>query len=187
MESGGMIEDFAAMLTGGHPNSLGRTVEVVEAVLAAPERMAELLDTYRSDDDVVRLRVSSVFKRIEQANQPLMLAHLDAYFDHVMDLPEVSTQPSAQWTVAQVCLAVTPHLTDGQRERAKAHMRRNLETMNDWIVLAQTMTTLSAWSADDPALAAWLRPRLELRTEDSRVSVAKRAGKCLEQLNKNDG
>ena len=28
-----MIEDFESMLTGGHPNSLGRTLEVVNAVL----------------------------------------------------------------------------------------------------------------------------------------------------------
>lgn len=179
-----MIEAFENMLTGGHPNSLGRTVEVVDAVLAEPARIHELLDTYTSSNDVVRLRVSSAFKRIEQANQPLMLQHLDAFLDRVIDLPAVGAQPSAQWTVAQLCQAVSTHLRPDQYGRAKTHMQRNLETMNDWIVLAQTMTTLTAWSKDDMPLRTWLHPRLELRTKDSRVSVAKRATKCLAALSK---
>ena len=179
-----MIEDFETMLTGGHPNSLGRTLEVVAAVAEAPERIQELLDTYKSENDVVRLRVSNALKRIEKANQPLMLAHLDTFLDRVIDLPEVGAQPSAQWTVAQICLAVSGHLSAEQHARAKAHMQHNLDTMNDWIVLAQTITTLTTWSKEDAALATWLRPRLELRTEDSRISVAKRASKCLQQLDK---
>ena len=179
-----MIEAFEDMLSGGHPNSLGRTVEVVEAVLANPERIEELLNTYHSPDDVVRLRVSSAFKRIEQADQPLMLTHLDAFLDRVMELPEVGAQPSAQWTVAQICLAVSAHLRPDQYARAKAHLMRNLEAMNDWIVLAQTMTTLTEWSKKDQPLARWLKPHLEIRVEDSRVSVAKRAAKCLQVLSK---
>ena len=35
-------ERFEEMLAGGHPNSLGRTVEVVDAVLAKPSRLSEL-------------------------------------------------------------------------------------------------------------------------------------------------
>ena len=43
------------MLTGGHPNSLGRTIEVVETVLADEARMEELFGCYGSVDEVVRL------------------------------------------------------------------------------------------------------------------------------------
>lgn len=31
------------MLAGGHPNSLGRTMEVVDVVLAQPEQFEELI------------------------------------------------------------------------------------------------------------------------------------------------
>ncbi len=45
-----MAEEFEAMLTGGHPNSLGRTLEVVDAVLADRSRLTELVACYFSDD-----------------------------------------------------------------------------------------------------------------------------------------
>ena len=37
-----MTERFEDMLTGGHPNSLGRTIEVVDQVLANPTKIEEL-------------------------------------------------------------------------------------------------------------------------------------------------
>lgn len=36
------MDSFESMLSGGHPNSLGRTVEVVDMVLADRERLGEL-------------------------------------------------------------------------------------------------------------------------------------------------
>jgi hypothetical protein len=42
-------KSFEAMLTGGHPNSLGRTVEVVELVLADRALLGELYACYRSE------------------------------------------------------------------------------------------------------------------------------------------
>ena len=53
------------MLTGGHPSSLGRTVEVVETVLDNPERLAELYNCYFTIDEVVRLRTSNAMKRLK--------------------------------------------------------------------------------------------------------------------------
>ena len=35
-------ESFEVMLKGGHPNSLGRTVEVVDIVLANPDKLEDL-------------------------------------------------------------------------------------------------------------------------------------------------
>ena len=59
-----MSEGFEAMLTGGHPNSLGRTMEVVDIVLADRAKLADLYQCYFSSDEVVRLRVSSAMKRV---------------------------------------------------------------------------------------------------------------------------
>ena len=47
------MESFEEMLTGGHPNSLGRTVGVVEIVLANPARLGEPYACYQSNDKVV--------------------------------------------------------------------------------------------------------------------------------------
>ena len=65
--------DFEERLTGGHPNSLGKTVEVVEEVLANPERFEELFNCYFSDDAVVRLRVSNAMKRVGKENRQLLI------------------------------------------------------------------------------------------------------------------
>ena len=61
-----MKKTIEERLTGGHPNSLGETVSVAEDVLQDSSRQLfnELCRTYSSDDEVVRLRVSSALKRI---------------------------------------------------------------------------------------------------------------------------
>ena len=57
-------ESSEAMLTGSHHNSLGRTVEIFDNVMTTPERLDEIYGCYFSQDEVVRLRTSSVFKHI---------------------------------------------------------------------------------------------------------------------------
>ncbi|WP_146065586.1 hypothetical protein [Arthrobacter pityocampae] len=164
------MEAIESMLTGGHPNSMGRTVEVVELVAADRSRLQELFECYGSDDPVVRLRTSSALKRLEAARHEWLIPFADRLIDEVGTLD----QASAQWTLAKLFLRLTPDLTPDQRDRATVILQRNIEE-HDWIVLINTMETLSAWSDDDPTLRAWLEPRLERLAEDPRTSVAERA------------
>ena len=39
-------ESFEEMLAGGHPNSLGRTIEVADIVLADSKRLSDLYNCY---------------------------------------------------------------------------------------------------------------------------------------------
>lgn len=48
-------ESFESILTGGHPNSLGRTIEVVDIILEKLEKLEELFNCYFSEDEIVRL------------------------------------------------------------------------------------------------------------------------------------
>ena len=173
-----MSENFEAMLTGGHPNSLGRTEEVVAIVLADPTRFTDLLDCYRSDDDVVRLRVSSALKRIEPTRRDLILDHLDRY----VTLAAALDQPSADWTLAQLFGRMADDLTPAWKDKAQALLKRNLAEKTDWIVLNTTMETLTGWAKGDEALADWLRPHLERLAGDNRKSVAARARKYQKAL-----
>ena len=59
-----MKEKFETMLSGGHPNSLGNTLEVVDIILNDEESLDYLFECYSSNDATVRLRVSNAFKRI---------------------------------------------------------------------------------------------------------------------------
>ncbi|MHA7238311.1 hypothetical protein [Arthrobacter sp. TMS1-12-1] len=165
------MEAIESMLTGGHPHSMGRTVEVVELVVADRSRLQELFGCYGSEDPVVRLRTSSALKRVEAERHEWLVPFADRLIDDVGPLD----QPSAQWTLAKLLLRLTPDLTAGQRGRATAILKRNLEQQHDWIVLINTMETLFAWSDGDPALRAWLDPQLDRLARDRRVSVAKRA------------
>lgn len=59
-----MSGPFAKMLTGGHPNSLGRTEEVVGLVLADRARLEGLFATMSDPDEVVRLRVGDALEKV---------------------------------------------------------------------------------------------------------------------------
>ena len=59
-------ESFETMLSGGHHNSLGKTIEVVEIVLSNPTKLEELYNCYFCNDEVVRLRTSNAVKRISK-------------------------------------------------------------------------------------------------------------------------
>lgn len=172
------MSKFEDMLTGGHPNSLGRTVEVVDLVLADNARMAELFACYRSTDEVVRLRTSSAMKRV-QAARPDLIA---PYFDRLIDEIGALDQASAQWTLAILFDVGRDDMTAEQFERAKALVMRNLAEHQDWIVLNTSMDVLTRWAKEDAALRDWLPPHLERLSKDPRKSVSKRAANAMKAL-----
>lgn len=173
-----MTERFEDMLTGGHPNSLGRTIEVVDTVFANPNRLEELYACYRSADEVVRLRVSNGMRRVQAEQSAWLIPFYDRLIDEIGNLD----QASAQWTLAKLFEVGRADLTDDQVSRAEALMRRNLANHGDWIVLNNTMETLALWSNDKPELRNWLLPHLKRLSKDTRKSVAKRAQKLLGKL-----
>ncbi|MCI5059074.1 MAG: hypothetical protein MRY83_23375 [Flavobacteriales bacterium] len=165
-------------LTGGHPNSLGDTISVVEDVLAEPKLFEELFNCYFSEDEVVRLRVSNAMKRICKAQEQLLLPYLDRLLNEISKINQASTQ----WTLAQLFKSLEKHLSEDQKKRSIEIMKYNLENHTDWIVLAQTMDTLSAWAKKDALLKDWILPHLQRISEDKRKAVSKKAKKSLEML-----
>ncbi len=172
------MESFEARLTGGHPNSLGNTVEIVEEVLANNERFSELFHCYFSQDEIVRLRTSNAMKRICKANKALLLPYINRLLTEIAEIDQASTQ----WTLSQLFAMLEQDMTEQQKERAKERMKHNLATHQDWIVLTQTMDTLTTWSKKDAELREWMMPNLERLTMDERKSVAGRAKKMIEKL-----
>lgn len=169
---------FEQRLSGGHPNSLGNTIEVVEEVLSNNDKFDDLFSCYFSDDEIVRLRVSNAIKRIAKEKKSLILPYLDQLLDEV----SLINQASAQWTLSQLFLLLQKNLTEDQTIRAKEIMKNNLVNHSDWIVLNETMRTLSSWSIKDDSLKEWLRPQLKRLTKDNRKSVFGRAQKLLAAL-----
>ena len=159
-------------------NTLGRTLEVVAAIDEDPSLIDELIATYRSDDEWVRLRVSSALKRVVMRDPVLVYAHIDDLLTWVA----LIDQPSTQWTLANVFATLRNYLTDEQSTRAVDIMQRNLITSHDWIVLNETMRTLGDWAVGDAELRDWLVPRLVDLADEPRKSIRSRAQKLLEQL-----
>lgn len=168
-------ETFEQMLTGGHPNSLGRTIEVVDLVLADQPRFEELFNCYFSADEVVRLRTSNGVRRVCTQHADWLVPYIDRLLTEIAAIDQASTQ----WTLAKLFEMLKPSMTAEQFAAAQAIVQRNLANHTDWIVLNNSMEALFSWSREDEALADWLKPHLERLTGDKRKSVAGRARKLL--------
>lgn len=170
---------YAEQLVGGHPNSLGSTVAVVEDVLARPEKITELYACYASPDEVVRLRTSNAFKRIAKTKPELVAPFLDKFIGEVSRI----NQASAQWTLAQLFLILDNYVTSEQKARITPHFQKNLHH-SDWIVLNATMEVLTHHAKGNSELRDWLLSALPKLTRDERKSVRRRAEKYLETIKK---
>lgn len=172
------VEPFELMLTGGHPNSLGRTVDVTACVLADQTELEQLYQCYFSADEVVRLRTSSVMKRIWRQHPEWLTPYLDRFLSEISQIEQASTR----WTLAQLFLELEAQLTAQQRRRAEAILRHNLVASNDWMVIINTLQVLGAWATQDDELRHWLMPHVLRFTADNRKSVARAAHKLRDAL-----
>ena len=91
-------------------------------------------------------------------------------------------QASTQWTLSQLFGSLEKDMSKTQIAQAKSIMQNNLSHHNDWIVLCQTMETLTNWSIKDLKLKEWIMPQLNRLALDSRKSVSSKASKCLIKL-----
>lgn len=167
------------MLAGGHPNSLGRTLEVVDAVLAQPVHMEELYDCYFSDDPLVRLRTSNAIRRIFKDRPEWFIQYADRLLDEVSKID----QPSTKWTLAQLWLEHKKRLTPEQKIRASQNLIKTLLEEDDWIALNMSMKTLERYVKEDPALPPIIADRARELANDQRKSVSKGALKLLTAMN----
>jgi len=141
-------ESFEEMLTGGHPNSLGRTIEVVNIVLSNSARLSNLYNCYFSVDEIVRLRTSNAIKRISLENPGWLIPYIDKLISEISKI----NQPSVQWTLANLFQTLSVFMSETQKASAKKIIRNNLENYTDWIVINNAMDTLSKWAIKDSDL-----------------------------------
>jgi hypothetical protein len=169
---------FESLLTGGHPNSLGNTIKVVDTVLSDKSRFDELYQCYFSKDAVVRLRVSNAMKRICREHPDWLVPYLDKF---ITDIAKIN-QASTQWTLAQLFLWLEKDMTANQKEKVVDILKKNLVECDDWIVQNTTIETLGIFAQDDEKLKKWLLPKLDSFAKSPRKSVANRAMKIKSLL-----
>ena len=174
------VSIFEERFKGGHPNSLGNTIEIVDEVLANHGKLQALVDTWLSEDEVVRLRVANGVRRV-CVERP---DWIEPYIDHFLEVIVRIDQPSTQWTLAKLFELLTSRLSENQLANAKALLKANLQYHPDWIVLNNTMETLALWAQGDHELQAWLLPQLSRLKRDPRKSVSGRAVRLLKKMEK---
>ena len=173
-----MREKFETMLSGGHHNSLGRTLEVVDIILNDEGSLKYLFECYSSSDATVRLRVSNAFKRIFRQNPNWFIEYVDKFQTIIPTLK----QSSAEWTLAQLHLEFCDLLTAKQLTTAINLSKEQLKNSKDWIVIIQTMNFLEKMAREDKFLREWLVIKLDLISKDKRTAVKKKANKIINSL-----
>lgn len=171
------INKFEEQLSGGHPNSLGNTVAVVDEILSDENKLEDLFKCYDSTDEVVRLRVSSAMKRVCKENPTWVAKYLDRLITETSQIDQASTK----WTLSTLFMLLDAYMSDAQRTLAIEIMKHNLQ-YDDWIVQNTTMESLAYFTKDSTELKKWLLPELEQLTKSRHKSVAGRAKKCIDAL-----
>lgn len=164
-------------LKGGHPNSLGNTEAVTQRVLKDESLLPELLECYKSDDEVVRLRVSSCLKRVCKSQPDWVYKYMEPL---LTDVSRVD-QASAKWTLAIIFGLLRERMTDSEYRQAIEIMKQNL-FYPDWIVQNTMLQHLWDFSRFDEELSIWLEPQIHVLSESPWKSVNGRAKKLIDQL-----
>ena len=169
---------FEQSLKGGHPNSLGNTLEVVDAVLGNTDKMEDLFLCYQSDDETVRLRTSNAFKRIFRAKPELFNEWKKRFIKEVAEID----QPSAKWTSIQILNELFDQLDENEKTQYVEICLRYLRNEKDWIVINQSLNFmknhLEQFDFKDPEMMKLMN----FFVEDKRKSISKNAEKLIKIL-----
>ena len=129
---------FDNSLKGGHPNSLGNILELVDEVLGDTDKMEDLFLCYQSDDETVRLRTSNAFKRIFRAKPDLFKKWKKRFIKEVAEID----QPSAKWTSIKILNELFDQLDEKEKAQSIEICLRYLRNEKDWIVINQSLNLM---------------------------------------------
>jgi hypothetical protein len=173
------LNSFEEMLKGGHPNSPGRTIEVVQLVLKNKSELKQLIDCWKSDDELVRLRVQNAVKRVAKEQPAWVAEYIPDFVSWISNIDQASTK----WCLSTLFMWLEDYLSKNQQAKAIDIMKNNLH-YDDWIVQNTTSESLTHFAKNDIELKTWLIPELRKLTTSRHKSVARRAQKYLDELSK---
>lgn len=170
-----MNQSFADMLAeDGKKNSLGRVNDVIKVVLSDQSRLEELYETISHHDAWVRMRAIDAFEKVCRVHPDW----IKTYIDRIQIDLSTSTQPSIQWHVAQIYNEV--ELSEDQKKRAIKWLIAILSSKEaDWIVAANSMSTLADFVRDGDVDKSNLLTVLAIQKAHKSSAVVKRVNKLL--------
>ena len=81
-------------------------------------------------------------KRICKEKKTILIPYIDRFLTDIAQVDQASTQ----WTLAQLFAVLEKDMTENQIGQTKKIMKNNLSNHYDWIVLNNTIDTLTKWS-----------------------------------------
>lgn len=173
-----MHEPFAVLLAeGGKSNSLGRSAEVIEAVLQDRALLGELYGCLFDSDSWIRMRAADSLEKVCRPHPEWLLPYVDRFMSEL----HASTQPSIQWHLAQIYQQVA--LTPAQRQAVIAWLTDLLKSVEvDWIVAANAMDALAYFAREGYVAVSDARAIFEVQMGHKSKAVVKRAQKLLDEL-----
>ncbi len=170
-----LVMNFENTLKGGHPNSLGKTVEVVEEVLSNPDKIDELFSCYNSNDETVRLRTSNAFKRIFREKPVFFESWKKEFIEYVAEI----NQPSAKWTTIQILNELFEYLDEKEKIQSSKICLKYLRNESDWIVINHSINFMrnhkELFDFNDSSLIKLIKSF----ESDRRKSISRNVGKLL--------
>jgi hypothetical protein len=171
------INKFETELKGGHHNSLGNTIKVVSEIFADPSKLKDLIECWKSEDELVRLRVQNGVKRVAKEKPEWVAEFLPDLLGWITKIDQASTK----WCLSTLYMWLEKYMTKDQQLKAIEIMKDNLH-YDDWIVQNTTSESLAYYAKEDEKLRIWLLPELEKLTKSRHKSVARRAQKLINLL-----
>lgn len=165
----------ATFMIGGHANSLGKTEEVVQQVLADESLLEELYRCMFSQDAWVRMRAADAFEKVCREHSEW----IERYVDRIQrELYDDAQQASIKWHIAQIYQQVS--LTPKQKKAAIHWLIAQVSTVDvDWIVSANVMETLVYFVKSGDIAKDDVHRLLKIQTCHTSNAVTKKANKLI--------
>ena len=165
------------MLSDGNRRSIGRTNEVVDLVLAQPQRIGELVQLLWDSSEVVRMRAADALEKISRERIGL----LQAYKSELLGLMAETTQQELRWHLA----AMMPRmdLTPEECRRAAAVLELYLADRSS-IVKTFAMQGLWELARRDAALRTRAMELVRELAETGTAAMRARGRKLLREIDR---
>jgi hypothetical protein len=169
------MHELLSRLTGGDRRSIGRSNEVVAAVLGDPSLFGVLFSGLWSSDPLIRMRTADALEKITVKHPEW----LHPYKEQLIGQVAQSQEQEVRWHMAQMF----PRLQTNQEERA-AMVGILLDYLGDRSRIVRTfaMQALADLAEQDADLRPEVTRVLEEQTRTGSLAMQSRGRKLLRQL-----
>ena len=163
------------MLMGGDHRSIGRADEVVELVIASPDRFREIFEGILMDDSLIRMRCADVAEKVSKIRPDLLKPYKYRLLEEVSKI----NQQEVQWHLAQMM----SYLDYTKEEEPKVvNILRGMLSSKSRIVVVSSLDTLTELAIRNPKLRDSVLENIEQAMKTGSPAVRSRGKRLLERI-----